>query len=121
MKNSRKAKVALFIFFIGLIIFMVFHTINVKERGKKEFRQFYSSELDGVIVSMHASVGGVYFKLNNTNKEYNFVPLIGEENKNSTFYHTAEKGDRIVKPAYADTLTLITEDTVYKYTFEKFE
>ena len=119
MKNNKTAKIAFLIFIIGLVSFMVSHTINVKQEGKREFEKFNTANIDGIIKEISMNVGIVYIQL--TEEKFSFDPLTSSLNNHSIFEYTAEEGDRIVKPAYADTLTLITEDTVYKYTFEKFE
>jgi hypothetical protein len=103
--------------FFGLIVYQY---ITVNEKAKKNFEIFYASDLDGEITRCSISAGAVYVRLNNMPTKVAFIPETSELNDYNIFMYTAELGDRIIKPAYSDTLTLIRKNgEVYKYTFAK--
>jgi hypothetical protein len=53
-------------------------------------------------------------------REFFFYANVSE-NENSTFEYSAEKGDSIIKPAYADTIYLKKANgKVLQYTFMHF-
>jgi hypothetical protein len=106
---------------IGILIlsFLSYQSYRVRQKGKKDFEMFYTSVLDGEISSIAISVGVVYLQLDNALTEYAFIPRTSELNKNQIFSHIARKGDKVIKPAYSDTLKLVKGDKVYLYTFQK--
>lgn len=117
-----KRKIMLFIG-VGILIlsFLAYQSFSVRQKGKKEFEVFYTSDLNGEISSIATSVGAVYFKLNNASVKYVFFPRTSELNNNQIFEYVATKGDKVIKPAYSDTLKLVKGDKVYLYTFQKIE
>jgi hypothetical protein len=108
--------VSILVGFVALVILMIFQTIRIKKRAKRNFEIFNNASLDGNIIDISQSVGEVFIKLDNDNIKYSFIP----KNDNKPFYNNAKKGSHIIKPIKSDTLKLIRGNEEYKYVFEKF-
>lgn len=86
----------------------------------KEYDQFFSSNLNGIVERVGIKHHGSFFTLQDNSKEYVFYPHTDKQLNNSTvFENFAERGDSILKPSQSDTLFLVKQGKVYKYTFEK--
>lgn len=114
------------ILFLGLLIIIVLIPIGIwmqtksKERGKRNFKDFYSTEINSQIESVGIKNKGSGIKLSN-GQEFVFYPFTDDNlNGGNLFNYTAEKGDKIIKHAYSDTLYLIQDDRKLAYTFKKF-
>ncbi|MFY0255837.1 hypothetical protein ACDQ55_17990 [Chitinophaga sp. 30R24] len=116
------AKRTLILILLAMIVVsaILYQSIKVKKRAKRNFDLFYEADLDGKISDMTVSVGVVYFKLDKSDKKYGFIPITNELNNNMPFFNTARIGDYIMKPIKSDTLKLIKGDNIYLYTFRKF-
>jgi hypothetical protein len=118
--NNKMKKSFLIAFcFILLIGVIVFYSLRVKEKGKKNFEIFYKAKVDGKIETIQLSVGVVYVKLS-TSEMYSFIPITAPLNSGTPFYTVAKKGDLLLKMANSDTLRLSNHEKTYLYTFEKF-
>lgn len=104
-----------------VISYIYFGGIYMREQGNKFYSVFNSSNLDGQIERVYVAYKGVAFKLTSDSSTYVFYPITGMLNNNQIFNSFASKGDRVIKPAYSDTLKLVKDDKVYLYTFQKIE
>lgn len=105
-----------------LICLAIWNQKRTKQQGFEYFNQFNRATIDGVIQTIETAHMGVLFTLEDNPMEYIFYPHTDEElNGSRIFEYTAEKGDRIIKLPYSDTLTLIKENNMLKYTFYKFK
>ncbi|RFS23491.1 hypothetical protein DVR12_10790 [Chitinophaga silvatica] len=109
------------IIFLALVVVsaILYQSIKVKQRAKRNFDHFYNSDLNGKISDITVSVGVVYFKLDKGDEQYGFIPITSELNNNMPFFNTARIGDSIVKPVKSDTLKIIKGNQVYLYSFRK--
>jgi len=118
MKGLLKLGVLIIILLVPIGIWT---QIKSKERGKKHFEVFYSAEINSQIETVRIAYKGSGIKLTD-DREFVFYPLTDKNfNNGRIFNQTAEKGDKIIKRAYEDTLYLHTQDGVLKYAFQKFE
>lgn len=104
---------------ISAIFLIIYQTIKVKNRHVRIFKKFYASNIDGKLTSIDPSAGIVYFKVD-LNEEYGFSPVTSTLNQNNPFSDFADEGDTIKKTFNSDTLLLVKNGKIYKYTFKKF-
>jgi len=116
-------KRGIIIVILGIVVIAYILTANYfgEKRTKQEFLKFDNSEIDGVIKDVYIKHHGVGFKIAGENEEFIFYPNTSELNENKIFNHLAKSGDRILKSQNSDTLTLITNEKKYKYTFQQFD
>ena len=88
-----------------------------KGKGKRESELFYTSAINGKITNVSANVGAVYFKVENSEEKYMFIPRPVSGNQKEWFSAFATRGDSISKPAHATYLKLYKEGKVYTYSF----
>lgn len=87
-------------------------------KEKNYYNQFNKSNLDNSILSVDEYARGV--KLHFENTEVVFYPITNDLNDNKIFLYTAQKGDKVLKKPYKDTLILEKKDgIILKYTFTK--
>lgn len=117
---SKPAKIAFGIFIGLLVILAIFQSMHTKKKGKKEFKEFYTTTITGMISCVpNGSTAGTYFCVDGN--RYNFHPYTADINENKIFSRFAAVGDSIYKPAYADTLVLVKNGKKYMYIFSKIE
>ena len=118
---NKKSRTNLIIVF-GIIAVIYILTANYfgNKRRKLEFIKFDNSKINGVVKDVYIKHHGVGFKIDKENEEFIFYPYTSDLNDNKIFDHLAKRGDRIIKSRNSDTLTLISNDKKYKYTFQKF-
>ena len=110
------------IFFLAIAAIYLIVSVNYsKNRGIDNYNSFYNAFINGTIESVGVKLKGVGLKVTDDEKKFVFYPYTHSINGNNIFHYFAESGDSIYKPAYSDTLQLIKDNTVYKYTFQKFE
>lgn len=90
------------------------------KRTKLEFLKFDNSEIDGLIKDVYIKHHGVGFKIAE-NEEFYFHPITSQLNEYKVFDHLAKRDDRIIKSQNSDTLILISNNNIYKYTFQRFD
>lgn len=115
MKKSYLVAAALLVF----ISFIIGYTNSVRERGKQDSKIFHTSTINGKITYVSANVGAVYFKVENREEKYMFIPTAVSGKVEERFSAFATKGDSISKPANAAILKLYKGDREYKYKFNK--
>ncbi|SFG67556.1 hypothetical protein [Pontibacter chinhatensis] len=115
MKKPYLVAAALLVF----ISFNFWNHVRVKEKGKRESELFYTSAINGKITNVSASAGAVYFKVENSEEKYMFIPTPVTGNQKKRFSAFATKGDSISKPAYATYLKLYKGGKVYTFSFSK--
>lgn len=101
------------------VILIIFLSIDQDQRANRHFEAFYLAEIDSQIESVRiAYKGGMRLT---DGREFVFYPFTDENlNEGNIFNYTAEKGDRVLKKAHADTLFLIKGREKLAYTFKKF-
>lgn len=111
-------KKAILIFVSLLLLLLTFWQYQVTQRGLKEFRTFYQSDIKGELGYLSLNVGVVYFKVIGDDTKYCFMP---EPNAGSgeVFSQLTAKGDMLQKAAFTDTLTLYKSGRPYHFTFKK--
>lgn len=113
-------KVLILFGIVILLSFGVYQLIKIKRVAKTDYSAFNSSKLDGKIVKISVSGGLTFFKLDNVDRKFSFMPIAVEVNRNKLFHIIAEPGDSIIKMPYSDTLLLIHKGHKYYYNFNKF-
>lgn len=101
--------------------YLLIAQISGGRRENKHFHDFFSSTINGHIEYTKGGYYGSVFKIMEKGTEYVFYPYTGAINENNIFHYFAEEGDSVYKPALSDTLQLMKNGKVYKYTFQKFE
>jgi hypothetical protein len=87
---------------------------------RSEFKNFNETNLDGAIEYVKIKHHGDCFKLVNNSTELLFYSIPVDKSSTSlSFSDLAKKGDRIVKRANSDTLTLVKSGEIYLFTFSK--
>ena len=114
MKKPYLVAAALLVF----ISFNIWNHVRVKEKGKRESELFYTSAINGKITNVSASAGAVYFKVENREEKYMFIPTPVSGKKEERFSAFATRGDSISKPANAMYLKLYKGGKVYTYSFK---
>ena len=118
MKNKSIFFIAVLMIIVPLAIWMQFKT---NQRAKKNFALFNETEIDAVVASVEIAHHGTLMSLED-GREFIFYPITNQElNQSKKFNYTAEKGDKVHKAAYADTLYLFHADQKLAYTFKKFD
>lgn len=103
---------------ICIVLFAVWNQYRAKQRGIEQFRKFNEANIDGVIRKVESAYKGVLFEIEGSGETFVFFPRTDKKlNESQIFVYTAKEGDRIVKPAYSDTLRLIKGTKVLKYEF----
>ncbi|MBB6329591.1 uncharacterized protein YpmB [Chryseobacterium sediminis] len=112
-------KLLILITIVAIIFFYFYYGGNYMDnRDRKNFNQFNKMSINDTILDLKEYARGVklYFK----NGEIVFYPKTSTLNENNIFLFTAKKGDKVLKKAFKDTLTLEKKDgVILKYTFMK--
>lgn len=119
--SKRKLLMIGFILVLVVTGYVYFGGSYTRDRGKQFYSTFNSSDLKGEIEKVYIAYKGIALKLTDDSATYIFYPVTSQSNDNKIFDNLASKGDRIIKPAYSDTLKLVKGDKVYLYTFQKLE
>lgn len=119
--TKKRRNIVIIVFGIIAVIYILTANYFGGKRTRQEFLKFDNSEIDGVIKDVYIKHHGVGFKIAGENEEFIFHPNTSELNENKIFDHLAKNGDRIFKNQNSDTLTLISNDKKYKYTFQRFD
>jgi hypothetical protein len=119
--NKKRRSILIFAFGIIAVIYILTANYFGGKRTKQEFLKFDNSEIDGVIRDVYVKHYGAGFKISGDNEEFIFYPYTSDLNDKKIFEHLAKSGDRIIKSKNSDTLTLISNDKKYKYTFQRFD
>ena len=113
-------KIIITIVVLIFISLAILSQIGERKQGKEKFIVFNEADIAGVIrTKVRASVSGTKFQVDG--RTFVFHPLTSNLNNSQIFSYVAEKGDSIIKPSYADTLTLICRKGRLKYTFSKLD
>lgn len=119
----RMSKKKMFIIGIILIVFLLaYNQYIAREKGKKNFKIFDKAKIESTLkIDSYIISKGSGIKLED-GSEYVFYPHTDRIlNKNKIFNYEAKKGDKIIKEEYSDTLLLIKQGKVLKYTFVRLE
>jgi hypothetical protein len=119
--TKKRRNILIIAFGVIAVIYILTANYFGGQRTKQEFLKFDNSKIDGLIKEVYIKYHGVGFKLDGRNEEFIFYPYTSDLNDNKIFDHFAKSGDRIIKNQNSDTLTLISNDEKYKYTFQRFE
>ena len=124
LKLDKEQKKNILAISIGLIvgiavgILLMIQTKSVHKDFAVRYQKFYSTNLDGKITYLDASGGRYYFKLNE-GMEFFISPHNISDDQNS-FYLFVDQGDYFIKPAFSDTVTIISNGQQNKYTFRDY-
>ena len=110
--------IAISIILICLSIFLVLETKRTQKGFSELHQEFYSISLNGSITYLNGSGGRSYFKINQ-GKKYFLTPHNTSDDQKS-FYSFVNVGDRFIKPAFSDTVTIISQNQINKYTFKNY-
>ena len=106
---------------ISAIVLLFFIQKWGNNRDKRFYDEFNSANINGALIYSDIGYYMRVFKVKNNKMKFVFDPRLSIYQKQS-FRKVAEKGDIIIKPAYADTLVLKKkEGTIYLFTFRKYE
>lgn len=117
--TERNIKIfwGVFIIFAGLYMYIM--EKYDKNRIKGFYNHFNETNINDIIIKVNNNIARgkeIIFD----NKNVIFYPETSHINNNNVFSSIAEKGDRVIKPAYSDTLILIKKNgEILKYTFKK--
>jgi hypothetical protein len=82
------------------------------------YLHFDSSEIKGVVESIHFRHNMESVKVDNSDQEYLFAPNITD--KGVYFHVYTEIGDSIIKPPFSKVVTVKGKGESYTYTFKNF-
>lgn len=119
--TKKRRNIVIIAFGIIAVIYVLTANYFGGKRTKQEFLKFDNSKIDGMIKDIYIKHHGVGFKIGEDNEEFIFYPYTSDLNDNKIFDHLAKSGDRVIKRQNSDTLTLISNDKEYKYTFQQFD
>lgn len=103
------------------LLYLLFWAPYQARLTKRNFKEFYESNLNGKLIYVGTKNQGSSFKLDNAATMYVFYPYADEIlNARHSFFNFASPGDLIVKPPFSDTLLLLKKNDSYKFTFRKF-
>jgi hypothetical protein len=108
------------IFVIILTCFGIYQVIKLKHVAKTNYPFFNNKELAGKVIEVRSQEGLTYFKLDNLDKEYSFIPVSVKANKAKLFNKIAVPGDSIFKNPHSDTIILLHNGQRYYYTSYEF-
>lgn len=114
------------VLYIGIVILtgISIYVFTAQKIGGSREREFYnrfnSSNIYGELEYAKIRYHLCAFKIKGVGKEFYFDPITSDLNSNKIFEYTAEKGDIIIKKAYADVLELKKDDKVFIYKFRKY-
>jgi hypothetical protein len=93
--------------------------IKVQTDEEKAFKDFNAANLKGKITYVTKVDLSEFFVLDNVDWEYSFTSTPSSASNNKTFSDVAAIGDSIIKPPFADTLTLYKKDgkQYFKFAF----
>ena len=115
-----KSKFFIVTIFIFMILLCIYSQLISRKQGKEIFSDFYRADIDSYLESATIARKGTGIKLLDGRK-FIFYPYKDEMlNRNSNFISTAEKGDKIIKKSYSDTLYLIKGNRSLRYLFNNF-
>jgi hypothetical protein len=104
---------------VGLVFFDARRT---KNRGREHFARFDEATLNGELAAVRVAYKGVQIQLVGDTASYVFYPRTDEYmNHGAVFWHVAKPGDRLVKPAYSDTVLLISGEQQLRYLFSRID
>lgn len=113
-----KIKYLFLAFGVILTILIMFNYQDKKVA--KEFEQFDKSLIVGKLSYVEEYSREATFKIDNNTATFKFFPITDKQlNGGHIFNYFAEPGDSIYKAAYSDTLFLLKNGQVYRYTFQK--
>ena len=110
-------KIVLIFILVGGVTIAFLLNSSDKE-GREEYADFfYHKELNGTITFITSgTMGTVRMKLNNIDIEYTILPYRLDS---PDFMDLAQAGDRFIKHAGVDTVQLISNGKVYKFTINR--
>ncbi|MCK5740741.1 MAG: hypothetical protein KAH48_00875 [Chlorobi bacterium] len=117
--KKYRNKIVVSIFMVVFITVLVIVGNIQLDRQKQLFDSFYSTDINGIIEAVWIGDHKCVFKTKKIESIFVFDPYTSNLNDNRMFEYNAGKGDRIIKPAYSDTLQLLKNGVIYKYTFSK--
>ena len=91
--------------------------IKVYTDEQKAFKDFNAANFRGKITYLTKVEPSEFFVLDNINCGYSFTSIATKFSNNKIFTDIAAIDDSIIKPAYADTLTLYKKDTKEYFKF----
>lgn len=115
----KHKNLGLMILFIIIIAYVLCAQKFGSTRDKRFFDYFNSVSINGRLEYSKIGYHGCVFKIKDVKDEFVFFPYTNEINSNKIFNHLVSKGDIIIKESFSDTLIVIKEDKIYKYTFRK--
>ena len=108
-----------FLFLLFILVFGGLMEFDARKKEKMHFDRLYSTAIQGVISGeIYEGGSGVHLTIEGHGDEFVFKYIPNPTG--DVFSYMASPGDSIIKPAFADTITLIAREKVYKYTFQKF-
>lgn len=118
--NFKGNKLVL-LFLAGIILIIgYFVGRHDKAVAVETFRQFDSTNINGIISYVGIKYHGACFKLKGDENTYIFRPSFEHKlDGMHDFTGFAKPGDKVVKESYGDTLYLIKGKNKFRYTFMK--
>lgn len=107
----------LFVFIIAIHLMLG----PCQETRAERFEEFFSSNVSGRIIDIGGSSGFTYLRVSGDSITYEFLPHFSGPDEKWFFREIADVGDSISKPAWTDTLYLYKIESVYWFTFARFD
>jgi hypothetical protein len=104
----------------GMIMLTILGSKYQTKMGQEDFKHFNNAYIEGIIKSVYIKHHGSGFKIESDSRDFVFYPYTDKTlNEGHIFHHFAEPRDKVIKSAFSDTLYLIKDRKVYKYTFQR--
>ena len=116
-KVKRNWIIAFALLFITFTVWGYFYNNRI---ATKTFNKFNSANINGKLMWVGVYNKGCGFQVIGNTDIFDFAPYTDKVlNGGHIFDSFAQPGDSVVKPPYSDTLFLIKNNKIYKYTFFK--
>ena len=120
LKENLDLVITVSIIFLCLIAYLIYDTYRVNKSIAERYTEFYETNMNGRIHNLSGSGGKYFFNLSIDEKERYFFTPRQIDNETPSFHLEVDNGDYIIKPAYSDTITIVSDGRTYKYLFKDF-
>ena len=104
---------------IVVVVYLILGVQYTDRQLKLEYEKFNNANIDGLIEYVGIKYHRIALKIENSSEFVFFANNNPKQGKGEVFEDIAAKGDRIIKPAFSDTLILLKSKVEYRYTFKK--
>lgn len=101
----------------GIIALVIWYVLLMDDQAHSKYRQMHAAAINGEILRIRPSSGGVVVRIKDDPVLYYFVPKSIAESEGTIFDFEADPRDSLVKKSYNDTVVLITGGRRLKYIY----